>query len=111
MIQITIHVLKTKQKKLMKTILVFNGNQPCLDISTRDVPKNTPNYGKKFGLNRDRNPDTDWPELRNTSLECAKEVEFTDEIKQILLEDLAYIYGSNSSKFSVKLKEFNLSFK
>lgn len=92
----------------MKKILVFAGNQPCLDISTMDVPKGTPNYGKKFGLNRDRNPDRDWSELRSTSIEYAKEVELTNELKQILLEDLAYTYGSSTRKFASKMKEFDL---
>lgn len=89
-------------------ILVFYGNQPCLEIKQLDVPEETPNYGKKYGVNRDRNPDRDWSELRQTSLEYAKEVELTPELKQILLEDLAYTYGSNTSLFASKLKEFNL---
>lgn len=93
---------------MKQKILVFCTNQPCLDITTLDVPKDTPNYGKRFGLNRDRNPDRDWSELRNTSLEYAKEVELTPKLKQILIEDLAYTYGSNTSKFSDKMKEFNL---
>lgn len=91
----------------MTKILVFSNNQPCLNITTLHV-KNTTNDGKKFGLNRDRCPDKDWSELRNTSLEHAKEVELTKELKQILIEDLAYAYGSNTSLFSSKMKEFNL---
>lgn len=35
-------------------------------------------------------------------------VELTPELKQTLLEDLAYFYGNNSKKFTEKLKEFNL---
>ncbi len=85
----------------MKKILVFHGNQPCLDISENNV-------GKKFGLNRDRNPDRDWTELRNTSLEYAKEVELTPELKLILLQDLAYAYGNDTDKFTQKLKEYEL---
>lgn len=92
----------------MKTILVFSNNQPCLNISTLDVKEGTPNYGKKYGLNRDRFPDRDWGELRSTSLAYAKEVELTDELKQILLEDLSYAYGNNTQLFGNKLKEFNL---
>lgn len=38
----------------------------------------------------------------------AKEVELTPELKQILLEDLAYAYGRNTNKFGQKLKEFYL---
>lgn len=73
-----------------------------------DVPKGTPNYNKEYGLNRDRNPDTDWGELRSTSMDSAKKVELTENFKKILLEDLAYAFGSDTNKFSQKLKEFNL---
>lgn len=93
----------------MKKILVFPYNQPCLDIRVMDnVSKDSPNHNVKFGLNRDRNPDRDWPELRSSRLDSAKEVEMTDELKQILLEDLAYTYGNDTNKFALKLKEFNL---
>jgi len=78
----------------MDKILVFYCNQPCLD--------------KLTGLNRDRNPDSNWHELRSTILTAAKEVELTPELKQILLEDIAYVYGNDSKKFTAKLKEFNL---
>ena len=78
----------------MAKILVFYDNQPCLDKST--------------GLNRDRNPDNGWTELRNTVLTQAKETELTPELKQVLLEDIAYVYGNNSKQFTAKLKEFNL---
>jgi hypothetical protein len=80
----------------MKKILVFGHNQPCLDVRGN------------MGLNRDRNPDRDWSELRDTTLLYAKEVEMTNELKQILLEDLAYTYGSVTDKFASKLKEFGL---
>ena len=89
-------------------IKVFHNNQPVLDIFTLDVPKNTPNYGKKYGLNRDRNPDRDWNELRSSDMSNVKEVVLTKKLKQILLEDLAYTYGNDSHKFSLKLKEFKL---
>lgn len=86
-------------------MLIFWANQPCLDISELDVTTG-PNVGKKYGLNRDRNPDRDWSELRNTILSSAKEIEETPELRQILLEDLAYTYGNNTTKFREKLKEF-----
>lgn len=86
-------------------MLVFYRTQPCLDISELDVTTG-PNVGKKYGLNRDRNPDRDWGELRNTILDNAKEVEETYELRQILLEDLAYTYGRDTTKFTEKLKEF-----
>jgi hypothetical protein len=89
-------------------IWVFYNIQPVLDITTLNVPKGTPNYGKKYGLNRDRTPDRDWDELRRTGMSNAKEVELTKELKQILLEDLAFAYGQDSVKFTSKLKEFNL---
>ena len=83
----------------MKKILVFPGNQPCLDIGTTPI-------GITFGLNRDRTPDASWGELRKTRLYIAEEVELTPELKLILLEDLAYVYGNNTKEFNAKLKEF-----
>jgi hypothetical protein len=77
----------------MDTIKVAQFNQPVLDIDE-----------KGFGLNRDRTPDRDWGELR-WSKEM-KEVESTPELRQKLLEDLAYTYGSDTIKFTGKLKEF-----
>lgn len=74
--------------------------QPVLEIITeKDV---------EFGLNRDRNPDSGWNELSISTMERAKEVELTDELKVTLLEDLAFAYGQNSKKFSEKLREFKL---
>lgn len=93
---------------MSQKILVFYTNQPCLDITTLDVAEDTPNYGRGYGLNRDRNPDIDWTELRNTSLKDAKQVDLIPELKQILIEDLAYAYGNNTALFSSKMKEFNL---
>ena len=61
-----------------------------------------------MGLNRDRNPDRDWPELRRSNINYCKEVELTDELKKILIEDLAFAFGNNSEKFYQKLREFNL---
>jgi len=86
-------------------MLVFYGNEPCLNVETLDV-KTGPNVGKKFGLHRDRFPDRDWAEMRSTALSEVQEIEETPKLKQILLEDLAYIYGSNTNKFTEKLKEF-----
>lgn len=91
----------------MKTIKVFPGNQPCLDITTSEITVGS-NVGKKYGLNRDRNPDRDWSELSKTTMYSAKEVELTPELKQILIEDLAYAYGSDSIKFRAKMIEFEL---
>jgi hypothetical protein len=81
----------------MDKILVFKNNQPCLDIQSDGT-----------GINRDRNPDAGWSELRATNIKYAKEVELTPELKVILIEDLAYFLGQYSNKFTVKLKEFNL---
>ena len=78
----------------MEKILVFKKKQPCLNIQDG------------FGLNRDRNPDSDWNELRVTDIKSAKKTKLTPELKQILLEDLAYVYGNNSKTFREKLKEF-----
>lgn len=86
----------------MNTIKIFYNNQPILSIIECDIT------GNLYGLNRDRNPDNGWGELRKTIISQAKEVELTDELKQILIEDLAYVYGQDSKKFSEKLKEFKL---
>ena len=77
-------------------IIISHGN-PILDINA-DL----------MGLNRDRNPDRDWPELRRSNINYCKEVELTDELKKILIEDLAFAFGNNSEKFYQKLREFNL---
>jgi acyl-CoA-binding protein len=82
----------------MKIYTIYG--QPVLDINTRE-------HGE-FGLNRDRNPDSGWNELHGTTMEKAKEVELTDELKITLLEDLAFAYGQNSKKFNEKLREFKL---
>ena len=85
-------------------MIVFWGNQPCLDTTVCDTPG--PNLNKTYGLNRDRNPDRDWPELRRTDITTGKYVKETPELRQTLLEDLAYTYGRDTKKFTEKLKEF-----
>ena len=87
-------------------IFTFHRNQPILDIEVEQTKG--VNYGSKYGLNRDRNPDGGWDQLRNTRMDYAEEVELTPELKKTLLEDLAYAYGHDSNKFSEKLIEFNL---
>lgn len=88
-------------------ILVFHDVEPVLDIKIEETIGL--NIGKKYGLHRDRTPDTDWNELRLSYIDKrCKEVELTTELKTILLEDLAYTYGSDSKKFNLKLKEFEL---
>jgi len=91
----------------MKKIFVFYNNQPVLDYYIEQ--KEGVNKGNKYGLNRDRNPDRDWTQLRNSLMnENCKEVELTNELKIILLEDLAFAFGNNTSKFNQKLREFGL---
>jgi predicted NAD-dependent protein-ADP-ribosyltransferase YbiA (DUF1768 family) len=88
-------------------IFVFYKNQPVLEQKIEKAKD--PNENKKYGLNRDRNPDTDWSELRSSLMdERCEEVELTPELKTILLEDLAYTYGSDTSTFHKKLVEFGL---
>lgn len=87
----------------MKIQIIYG--QPVLNIRELDVTTG-PNVGKKYGLNRDRNPDRDWSELRHTCMSKAKEVELTEEMRITLLEDLAYAYGSDTKEFNKKLKEF-----
>lgn len=77
----------------MKKIMVFPGNQPCLEIIDN------------MGLNRDRQPDNSWGELRRTAMNLAKEQEQTPELKRILHEDIAYAYGHDSNKFTEKFNE------
>ncbi len=95
----------------MKTILTIK-NLPVLDVSTLTVPENTPNYGKKYGLIRDRNSGRYWSgywsELRSSDISLAKEVKLTKKLKLTLLEDLAYAYGRNADQFRKKIIEFNL---
>ncbi len=92
----------------MEKILVFNGNQPVLNTDTAKVGKDSPNYGVVYGLNRDRQPDRDWTELRMSKLDGAKEVDMTPELKQILIEDLAYAYGNNTKEFTERMIHFKL---
>ena len=88
-----------KYERVMK-VKVFSGNQPALDTELRG---NT-----MMGLNRDRSPDYGWSQCRFSNMTDAREVELTKELKQILLEDLAYAFGNDTKKFNQKLKEFNL---
>ena len=92
----------------MKTIKTFFGNQPVLEIQTNT--SQGPNFGKEYGLNRDRNPDRDWGEYRISSMGNSQDTELTPELLQILVEDLAHYYGENSKRFSEKLKEFGIKF-
>lgn len=92
----------------MKTIKTFYNIQPVLDIRVEKTPG--PNFGKEYGLNRDRCPDRDWGEYRSTSMDLTKDTELTPELLQILVEDLANYYGENSKLFSEKLKEFGITF-
>lgn len=87
-----------------KTIKVIHGNQPVLEIKCDHSTMNEPEY-----LNRDRNPDAGWNELRWTrSLKCIKEIEMTPELRQILFEDLAFAFGHDSKKLAERMKHFNL---
>ena len=93
----------------MKKVFVFHHNQVALDIIVESGShQSSSNHKVQFGLNRDRQPDSSWNELRNTRLDQAVELELTPELKQVLLEDLAYAYGQDSEKFTEKLKEFKL---
>ena len=85
-------------------MLVFYGNQPVLEIKTET--QSGANFGNKYGLNRDRLPDSGWGELQWTILTEAEELEETPKLRQLLLEELAYAYGNNTNKFREKLIEF-----
>jgi hypothetical protein len=84
----------------MKTIKIFNGNEPCIDETYVESQK------CYFGLHRDRYPDRDWSEFRSTRMSEAKEVELTDKLKKILIQDICEYY--NGEKAYKKLIEFDL---
>jgi len=76
------------------------GTEPIIDIDKDGM-----------GLHRDRCPDASWDELRKANLSLykypqLKEIELDEVMRTILLEDLAYAYGTNTKKFNAKLKEF-----
>ena len=90
----------------MKTIKRYYG-QPILE-TTKGI-----SAGKKvdFGLYRDRNPDSGWGQMIQVNLNTDKgidEVRLNRANKLMLLQDLAYAFGSNTEKFTNKLLEFEL---
>ncbi len=93
------------KQHVMKSILVFGNNQPCLDVIEEKGTKDS----IWLGLNRDRSPDSGWDELRKTILKNSRQVNLTKELKVTLLEDLAYAFGQDTKKFNEKLKEFGFA--
>jgi len=87
-------------------IYVTRNNEPIFETGTGI------SAGKEtlFGSYRDRYPDNGWSELRRVNMEIGgvKEVKLTKELKEVLITDLAYCYGGNSSIFLNKLKEFKI---
>lgn len=79
---------------------------PILDVSDGVSAGETTD----FGLIRDRQPDNGWGELQRVNIRSPtiKETELTNELKMILLEDLAYAFGQDSKKFTDKLKDFKI---
>ncbi len=87
------------------TIKVIYENEPILEI------KENMSAGKMvpFGLHRDRMPDAGWDEFRWSNMEGSvkiKEVELTEELKKILIEDICSYY--RGTECYNKLKEFDL---
>jgi len=81
-------------------IKVFYSNEPVLDVKTET-------NGKPYGLHRDRNPDAGWGPLRWTLMdERVKDVDLTDELRKILVEDICTSFPDY--KIYNKLKEFDL---
>jgi len=106
-------------------IKVFSENQPIISEEWNEQQK------CYFGLNRDRYPDNGWGEFRKTRMEPWSEsntmgykeveldfeeasrevgygyeqIEYIEELKQILVEDICEYYGSKAYS---KLKEFGL---
>ena len=83
-------------------IKVFYNVEPVLEI------KDEQNCGKMapFGLHRDRCPDAGWGEFRWGRMENAKEVELTDKLRKILIEDICEYYSGE--KTYKKLVELDL---
>lgn len=92
-------------------IKTING-MPILDVNVHEGEG--PNKGVEFGLIRDRQPDTDWTELRRSRMEGDRVVEIdvldgkNHRLLDTLIEDLAYAYGSETPKFCGKLMEFKI---
>lgn len=93
----------------MPTIKTYYG-QPLLG-TTKGI-----SAGKEtdFAIFRDRFPDSGWGELQQVNLELSAEKiqdsELTEELRITLLADLAYAYGSDTKKFTEKLKDFQLCY-
>lgn len=98
-------IVKKEDQDLIdaKSILVVNRNQPVLNTIKESG-------GLIMHLSRDRYPDKGWGELRHTSdlSDSISEVPLTPELSRILLEDLAYAFGSDSNQFYKKMIEFDL---
>ena len=91
----------------MSRILTFYDIEPVLD--TKVETAEGPNKGVKYGLHRDIMPDAGWGELRWTRLDKAVNKYDSDgKLKVKLLEDLAFAFGKDSTKFREKLIEFKL---
>lgn len=86
----------------MKKIKVFHRTHSLLEV----IMKNASN--REYGVNRNRDPDAGWGEVVQTDMDYCQELDMTPELKLTLLEDLAYVYGSNTKKFRSKLKQFKL---
>lgn len=81
-------------------IKVFYTNEPILETKVET-------NGLTYGLHRDRKPDAGWGELRWSLMdERVKEVELTDELKKILVEDICA--SLPDYRIYEKLKEFDL---
>lgn len=91
----------------MKTIKTYYG-QPILDIAEGI----SAGEKVKFGVFRDRSPDSSWGELHQVNLvHCSDKIEekpLTENLRIRLLSDLAYAYGDITDRFEQKLKEFGL---
>ena len=69
----------------MKKIVVFRGNQPCLETKYDEVQK------CEFGLNRDRYPDAGWGEFRWTRMEKGQYKEVRLSSKRPILKVISLI--------------------
>jgi hypothetical protein len=87
---------------MKKKIIVFHGNQPCIETKYDEVQK------VDFGLNRNRQPDGEWGEFRWTRLDKKyyKEVPLTPKLRKILTEDICEYYKGKEAY--EKLTSFGL---
>lgn len=90
----------------MKKMLIKSTGEPILEI-TQDISAGKPT---PFGTFRDRFPDAGWSQMQRCNLDISdtKKVEANEKLLTTFVEDLAYMCGGNTNKFSKIMKEKGL---